>query len=222
MWLPQRGLGAVLTPDQRGFGGAPLPDGATPDLAVAADDVAALLDSRGLDRVVLGGLSMGGYVAMAFLRRYADRVAGLILADTKAGADTAEAATNRLRVADAVTAAGSARDFVAGLTPKLVADPDIADTLAAEYGDVPAPAVAWAQRAMAARPDSFDVLSRVSVPALVVVGEQDQLTPASDAEAMASALPGATLVRVPAAGHLSNLDAPEAFNDAVRSFLTRV
>src|SRR3954469_15908446 len=105
MWLAQReGLAngwRVITPDLRGFGGSPMADD-EPSLDVAADDVAALLDGLGLDRVVLGGLSMGGYVAMAFLRRHADRVGGLVLADTKAGADSPEGRANRERIAAAV------------------------------------------------------------------------------------------------------------------------
>src|SRR4051794_15742165 len=102
MWLAQReslsGAHRVITPDLRGFGGSPL--GADePSLDVAADDVAMLLDSLGLDRVVLGGLSMGGYVAMAFVRRHGDRVRALVLADTKAGADSPQVRANRERIA---------------------------------------------------------------------------------------------------------------------------
>ena len=228
MWMPQReALSAthrVITPDQRGFGGTQLGHD-EPSLDEVADDVAAMLDARKVDRVVLGGLSMGGYVAMAFWRRHRDRVAALILADTKLSADSAEAAANRERIAAEVIEAGSSKQLVEELLPKLVGDTTrmrralVLGRVKALVETAPPYAVAWAQRAMAKRPDSTDALAGVDVPTLLIVGEEDALSPPADAEAMAKTIPGATLVTIPGAGHLTAMEAPEEFNTAVTDFL---
>lgn len=231
MWLDQReGLadaGRVITPDLRGFGGSPL--GADePDLDEMADDVAALISRLGYDRVVLGGLSMGGYVAMAFVRRHPQRLDGLVLADTKASADSPPAAANRARIAAAVLADPASTVLVDEVLPALVGATTVS-TRALVHGRVrglvqgaPAYAVAWAQRAMARRPDSSADLARVPVPALVIVGEEDTLSPPADAEAMVTTIPSATLVRIPAAGHLTAVEAPAEFNAAVRDYLAQL
>src|SRR3954452_2614069 len=173
MWLAQReglaDLCRVITPDFRGFGGSPLGLD-EPSLDVFADDIARLLDERALDRVVLGGLSMGGYVAMAFVRRHADRLGGLILADTKASADPEPARQNRLRIADELTANPDSSVLLDDVLPNLLG-PTTMQKRPLVYGRVkalvqqaPAAAVAWAQRAMAARPDSIDALESVQAP----------------------------------------------------------
>jgi pimeloyl-ACP methyl ester carboxylesterase len=229
MWSAQRealgGSFRVICPDQRGFGGTQLGHD-EPSLDEVADDVAAMLDARKVDTCVLGGLSMGGYVAMAFLRRHPERVRALVLADTKAAADAPAAVANRLRIAEAVLAAGDAAVLVEEVLPTLVGD-TTKERRALVYGRVkalveraPAYAVAWAQRAMAARPDSFDTLRGTNVPALVVWGEEDTLSPRAEAEAMAEALPDARLVTIPGSGHLTAVEAPEEFNAAVAEFLT--
>src|SRR5207248_2520981 len=151
----------VVTPDLRGFGGSELGDD-EPSLDAAADDVAALLDRLELDGVVLGGLSMGGYVVMAFLRRHGERVAGIVLADTKAGAEPAEGRATRERIAAAVLADPASTVLVDEVLPTLVGASTLADRpliygrIRALVQSAPPAAVAWAQRAMAARPDSFD------------------------------------------------------------------
>lgn len=231
MWLDQRNeLGdscRVITPDQRGFGGTPLGDD-PPSLDRCADDVVELLDRLGLERVVLGGLSMGGYVAMAFLRRYADRVAGLLLADTKATADPEAGRVNRERIAVAVETDEASTVLVDDVLPTLLgattvaSRPLVAGRVRGLVQAAPAPAVAWAQRAMAARPDSFDVLRAYDGPALVVVGAEDTLSPPADAQAMADALPDARLAVVPEAGHLTAVETPEAFNAEVTGLLGRI
>jgi len=234
MWAAQRGglsrEADVITVDQRGFGESAAPDAVAdvpPDLAVVAEDLAMLLDRLELPDVVLGGLSMGGYVAMAFLRRHADRVRGLILANTKASADTPEAAANRLRVAGAVEQAGDTEFLIPELAPKLLGesnrrrDPQLVHRVESMLRAAPPAAVAWAQRAMAARPDSFDVLRDVEVPVLVVAGDEDALMPRSEAQAMAAAVKDPELVFIPDAGHLTALEAPREFNAAVSEFLKR-
>jgi pimeloyl-ACP methyl ester carboxylesterase len=228
MWLAQReGLAdvcRVITPDQRGFGGSELGDD-EPSLDAVADDVARLLDGKGLDTVVLGGLSMGGYVAMAFLRRHPGRVRGLVLADTRAGADADAGREKRLAMAQMLTDDPESTVVVDQVLPTLLGPTTqserqlVAGRVKGFAQSAPPAAVAWAQRAMAARGDSFDVLRAVDVPTLVVVGEEDGLTPVAESESIAEAVPGARLVVLPRAGHLSALEDPEGFNAAVREFL---
>lgn len=226
MWLAQReGLAAtckVITPDLRGFGGSPLGDD-EPSLDVMADDVVRLLDREEIDRAVVGGQSMGGYVTMALCRRHPDRLLGVILADTKADADTPEARGNRERVATAALDGGFPA-LVGEMLPTMVGQTTLHDR-ALVLGRVrgliqsaPPQAVAWAQRAMADRPDSFGTLRGLQVPALVIVGGEDRLSPPSDAEAMADAVPDGRLVVIEEAGHLSAIERPEAFNRAVTAF----
>ncbi|WP_308210683.1 alpha/beta fold hydrolase [Actinomadura luzonensis] len=227
MWLAQReGLRKVcrvITPDLRGFGGSRLGDD-EPSLDLMADDVARLLDDEGVDRAVVGGLSMGGYVTLAFCRRHPDRLLGAVLADTKAVPDPAPARANRERIAQAVLSEGS-DVLVSEVLPALIG-PTTKERRAMVFGRVkglvqsaPPGAVAWAQRAMAARPDSSDTLAALKVPLLVVVGEEDELTPPAEAKAMAEAAPGGRLEVIPKAGHLSAVEQPEAFNAAVSEFL---
>lgn len=228
MWSAQReALSAsyrVLCPDQRGFGGTQLGHD-DPSLDEVADDVVAMLDAKKVDTFVLGGLSMGGYVAMAMLRRHADRVGGLILADTKASADPPEAAANRRRIADAVIEAGNSALLLDEVLPKLIGATTkerralVQGRVKALVERAPPYAVAWAQRAMAERPDSLETLQGCTVPTLVVVGDEDELSTPDDARAMADAVPGAKLVTIPKAGHLTAVEAPEEFNAALLEFL---
>lgn len=228
MWLDQREQLAaayrVITPDQRGFGGSALGTD-EPSLDLVADDLAALLDALELERVVLGGLSMGGYAAMAFWRRHRDRVSALVLADTRAGPDPAEVKANRERIAAMLDADPGSPVLVEELLPNLVGLTTRAER-ALVHGRVrgfvqaaPAAAAAWAERAMAARPDSTGSLRGVDVPTLVVVGEEDQPSPPAEAEAITAAIPGARLARIPRAGHLTAVEAPAEFNAALEGFL---
>ncbi|MGH3712988.1 MAG: alpha/beta fold hydrolase [Micromonosporaceae bacterium] len=235
MWAAQRGglsrESDVITPDQRGFGESAGPeafDGVPADLNEAVDDLVRLLDQQELPQVVLGGLSMGGYVALAFARRYPDRLLGLLLANTKASADAPVAAANRLRIADAVEQAGDSELLLTEVYPKLLAEgtdernPQLAESVAAMVSAAPPGAVAWAQRAMAARTEAYDVLTRLAVPVLVVAGDADALMPREEADAMVRAAPEAELVTLPGVGHLSALEAPREFNAAVSELLKRV
>lgn len=223
MWDgPREALSArtrLITPDLRGFGSAPL-GVEPPDLAVLAADVLALLDDLGLDRVHLGGCSMGGYVAMALLRAAPERVATLLLVDTKATADTDDARTTRLATATRAEREGVASWLAEAMVPTLFADP-ARGARARELIDAQDPAaVAWAQRAMAARPDSADTLRAVRVPTLVVHGEKDGLMPLALAEDMA-ALTGGELAVVPGSGHLPPMETPDAFAKIVTAWLDR-
>ncbi len=214
----------VLAPDQRGFGGTGL-GGDEPSLDLVADDLALLLDAAGIERAVVGGLSMGGYVALAFARRHPGRLAGLLLANTRATADTDAVRANRERIAAAVTARDSVRLLLDERAAAGQLAPDsqhLVDRVEEMIAAAPPAAVAWAQRAMAARPDSLDVLAALRVPLAIVAGAQDALVAPEEAEAMLRARPDAELTVLPRVGHLSALEAPEAFDAAVRALLARV
>ncbi|TNC19222.1 alpha/beta fold hydrolase [Amycolatopsis alkalitolerans] len=226
MWNPVReplaARGRLITPDQRGLGRTPLPGTErAPSLEDAARDVVALLDKLELGKVVLGGCSMGGYVTMAVLRLAPERVGGLVLVDTRASADTPEAAGNRERVASRAETEGVAGWLAESMLPNLLSErarteqPGVAETVRDLIDGQPASGVAWASRAMAVRPDSMDVLAAADVPALVVVGAEDSLTPPEDARAMARVLPKAELAVLPGAGHLTPLEAPEALAETI-------
>lgn len=231
MWAPQlEHLSArrrIVAPDLLGFGGSDAPESMFRYTMLGyADLVAGLLDQLGLDRVVLGGLSLGGYVAFAVLRQYADRVAALILADTRASADTAEVFDRRTDQQDQVARVGTAaliEVLLAGLlsehtrTSRL----ELVEQVRRLMANPPAGYIG-ALEAMKHRPDATDELARIAVPTLVVVGEDDGLSPPEVARAMQERIPRAELAVLPRAGHLSNLEAGEEFNAAVEGFLSRL
>lgn len=224
----------VIAPDQRGMGKTPLvlsgEDGERlpePSLDVVAADVLRELDERGLDRVLVGGCSMGGYVAMALLRAAPHRVAGLLLVDTRAGADGPEQRANRLAAAERAEREGVGW-LADTMLPNLLGDtthrerPHVVATAQELVRTQPAAGVAWAQRAMAARPDSTDLLRRVQVPTLVVVGEEDRVTPPEVAQDLAGSIPDAELVVLPRCGHLPPLEDPDAFAEVTLAWVRRV
>ena len=210
----------VITPDQRGFGGTPLGDD-EPDLTTAAADVIARLDGR---PAVLGGCSMGSYVAMAVLRAAPELVAGLALVSGRATADTDAARANRHMVAARIDDEGPG--FVAdAMLPALLGAetherrPDVVAAVRTLVSEQDGAAIAWAQRAMAARPDSSALLAGTDVPTLIVRGEQDTLIPFDEAEALATLMPKAEVVVLAGAGHLPPVEAPEEFTGAVARWL---
>ena len=227
MWRPQRealaGACRLITPDLPGFGdSAPL--GTPPTVETMAEQVAALLDRVApREKVVLGGLSMGGYVAFAFVRKYADRLAGLILADTRAEPDDEAARANRDKLI-AFAEANPPSAVVEQMLPKLLGPesasrPEVVEEVK-RIGAAQRPAgIVGALRMMRDRPDSRPTLATLALPTLIVVGRDDAPTPVSAAEGMAAQIPGSRLAVIEGAGHLSNLEKPEAFNEAVRSFV---
>jgi len=210
----------VIAPDLRGFGGTARGAGLA-SLDQAADDLAALLEELKIDHATVVGLSMGGYIAFALLRRHPARVARLVLADTRAGADTPEGRAGREQSAQLAEAQG-AEAVGAAMLPKLLA-PGASEEVREEVRKIVAAndraGVAAAQRAMAARPDSAPDLAALRIPTLILVGSEDGLTPPAEARAMHEAIAGSRLVEIDGAGHLSNLEAPDAFNAAVEEFL---
>ena len=218
----------VVVPHLRGFGTSPRDDGVQPSVDAMADDVARLLDRLALDRPVLGGLSMGGYVTLAFLRRHPGRVRAVLLADTKATADSDEARANRERIATAVLGEQGTRVLVTSVLPGLLGPataerrPAVVDHVRGLVERADPAAVAWAQRAMAARTNAYDVLGALDVPLLAVVGADDGLTPPAEAEAMAAAAPRGEARVLAGVGHLSATEDPDAFVAAVRDWLDRL
>ena len=214
----------VLTPEFSGFGGA-APRGDEPSLDRFAEEVFALLDREGLRSVVLGGLSMGGYVAMTCLRQQPERVRALVLADTKASADPPEGSQKRLTMADRLERDATTDALVEGVLPALVGSttrasrPDVMAQVTDAVRAASPQGAAWAQRAMAARPDSFGDLRAFPGPALVVRGDEDELSTAADVDAMVTALPDGRLVTLSGSGHLPAVEVPDEFARALREFL---
>jgi 3-oxoadipate enol-lactonase len=225
MWEPQLAAFAdalpVVTPHLPGFGGSP-PAGDVMTMDAAADRCLAALDEAGVDRAVVCGLSMGGYVSFAILARAPERVAGLVLANTKAEADKPEAAEGRRALAARLREEGSGF-LVASPPPLLAADaPEVLqDRVRGLVADQPAEAIAAAALGMAERPDRTGDLAGIGVPTLVITSEGDRLIPSEVTVSMAGGIPGAELLVIPGAGHLSNLEAPEAFDGAVAAHLER-
>jgi 3-oxoadipate enol-lactonase len=216
--------GRLLAPDLRGFGRSVVTAG-TVTMEQMADDLAAILSAAGVtEPVVFCGLSMGGYVAWQFWRRHRDRLAALILCDTRAAADTAEAAAGRLKTAEKVEREG-AQVVADAMLPKLFAaraateQPQVVEATRQTMLATPPAGIAAALRGMAQRPDMTAELPRIDVPALVVVGAEDVISPLQEMHTMADAMPRARFVEVPGAGHMAPLEAPQAVNAAMSDFL---
>lgn len=228
MWEPQLTLAAhgwrVVAPHLRGFD-----DGKDDPAASTVDDYAGdvidLLDALHVEDAVIGGLSLGGYATFAILRRAPRYVRGLILADTRSQADTPEGAAGRTRMLKLLAEKGLSA-VVDEMIPKLLGDstrasrPELGDRVRAIALSNPAEAIAGAIRALMTRPDSTPLLSTIHCPTLIVVGDEDTLTPPALAEEMHHAIAGSELVIVPRAGHLSSLEQADAFNSALAAFLT--
>ncbi len=227
IWLPQaRALASryrVILPDLRGHGRSEVPPGPYP-MDLYADDLAALLDHLQVERVILGGLSMGGYIAFAFYRKYMHRLRALILADTRAGADAPEGRERREAMARLAEKEGAAA-IAAQMLPNLLGPyarerrPALVARVQNMMARTNPTGIAGALRGMAQRPDATPLLPTIAVPTLILVGESDALTPPAEAERMAAAIPGARLTVIPQAGHLSPLENARAVNRAVLGFL---
>jgi pimeloyl-ACP methyl ester carboxylesterase len=208
----------VIAVDARGFGESPLRG--TYTVASLASDVGALLDSLSIPRAVLLGMSMGGYTALAFAARFLARLAGLILANTRAGADSADARAGRDKAIATIKQAGVEAYLTDSLARLLSpsAPPALLGYVRAQAETRPASLVAGLE-AMRARPDRTSELGAIRCPTLVIGGAEDQLVPRHEIERMAAAIPGAKLAMIPGAGHLSHLEAPTAFAAEVNAFL---
>jgi pimeloyl-ACP methyl ester carboxylesterase len=228
MWRPQidafKDDHRIIAPDLRGFGGS---DAfmSQPSIGEMADDVASLLDALAVDRpVVMVGLSMGGYVALSFVRSYAARIGALVLSDTRAEPESEEGKPIRDRLI-AFARSHSALEVINEMMPRMLSAethsrrPEVIAEVREIAAAQPPSAIAHAHEAIRDRPDVRPYLSQIKAPSLIIVGSDDILTPPALADSMAAAIPCCRRVTIPAAGHLPNLERPELFNDAINSFL---
>jgi 3-oxoadipate enol-lactonase len=217
----------VIVPDLRGFGESVDTEG-TVSMEDFADDLVAILDDLRVQQpVVLCGLSMGGYIALQFVRKYRPRLRALVLCDTRASADVPEVVENRLRIAKLAIESGTQPVADAMLPkafgPKTFADrPQVVEAVRAMMISSDPTGVAAASRGMAVRPDMTQLLPTIDLPTLVVVGADDVLTPVDEMRRMAEKIPGAQFQIVPEAGHLSPLENPLVFNAALGNFLDEI
>jgi pimeloyl-ACP methyl ester carboxylesterase len=228
MWSPQvSGLSSqfrILAPDLRGHGDSTATSSPYP-MDLLATDLASFLDKLEVNEpVVLCGLSMGGYVSLAFNQLFPDRLAGLVLAATRASPDSAEAKIGRQRASELVQKEGL-RAIVTGMIPRLFAPQTLATRpeLVQEVKEImlqtSIQGVLGDLAGMMERPDSTPSLPGIQTPTLVIHGADDQIIPLAEAITMAETIPGARLVILKEAGHLLNLEQAEAFNSALRDFL---
>lgn len=227
LWRPQlervsRGW-RFLAPDLRGFGPGVLPP-ASSSMDDIAGDVAAFMDAVEIDEAVIGGLSMGGYVTMAFYRAAPERFTAMVLANTKAGPDTVEGRAARDKMAALVRRDGPTA-VADQMMPKLLGAtsrrkrPHLEPLVRRLIESNTSEGIAAAIQAIKERPDSMPTLERSAVPALVITGEEDAIIPVAESEAMARAIPRSQLVVLPAAGHLSSLEVSDDFSEALDTFL---
>ncbi|HSH59794.1 MAG TPA: alpha/beta fold hydrolase [Acidimicrobiales bacterium] len=228
MWQPQldalSGRHRIIAPDLKGFGASDAPeDVASYSMANYADEVAALLSTLELDQVVVVGLSMGGYVAFSLLERHRSCVAGLVLADTRAGRDSEQVLQRRTEQQRRVREEGTVA-VIDTLLDALLCEhtrehrPEVV-LEARRLMDNPPAGFLGALEAMKTRPDATSRLGSIDVPTLVLVGDHDQLSPPEEARAMHEQIPGSRFTVLPNAGHLTNLEVPDAFNQALGDFL---
>lgn len=227
LWAAQLGAapaGArLVAADLPGFGESTA--AARPSLDAWADWAVALLDRLGIERSVIGGLSMGGYLAFAIWRRHPQRVQALVLADTRAGADSPEAQEKRVAMQALARSRGAgavAEQMLPGMVGKTTRE---TRPYAARYLDdmmrrASVAAIHDALDALRTRPDSTPILPTISVPTLIICGDEDALTPVKESEAMHAAIPDSQLTVIPNAGHASCVESPAAFTAVLAGFLS--
>jgi 3-oxoadipate enol-lactonase len=214
----------LIAPDLRGFGRSSVTDG-TVTMEQFADDLLVMLDQLDVRQpVCLCGLSMGGYIAFQFLRKYRARVRSLILCDTRSAADTPEGAAGRRQMADKVVTEGVAA-VADALSPKLlhprtsIERPAVAEAVREMILATDPRGIAAAQRGMAERPDVTELLHSINVRTLVLAGQEDAISPVDEMRKLAEAIPGSRFVTVPNAGHMAPLENPAFVNDVLAEFL---
>jgi 3-oxoadipate enol-lactonase len=229
IWKHQ--LGALqgwrrIAPDLRGMGQSDAPE-AGYSMAAYADDLARLLDRLRVNKAVVAGLSMGGYIAFEMLRRHRNRVAGLVLCDTRAGADSEQGRKGREDMIALAQTQGAAA-VAERMLPKLLGksthqtQPQVVAQVREMIVKTPVAGIVGALTAMRDRPDSTPLLAEIDVPALVVAGSEDELIPVADMRAMADAIPEAALTTIANAGHVPCLESPTAMTRVMAEFLEAV
>jgi len=213
----------VIAPDLRGFGESDAAPG-TATMNLMARDLALLLNHLGIVRAAVCGLSMGGYVALALYKQLPSRVRALVLADTRAQADTEDAKQTRFQQAEKALSEGMA-GIADAMLPKLLTPetvskhPEVVKRVRDMMLKTKPEGAAAALRGMAERDDQTELLAKITVPVLILVGAEDAITPVADSEKMHAAISGSHLVVLENAGHVSNIERTEQFNDALLSFL---
>ncbi len=235
MWQPQidalSSVCQVIAPDLRGYGGSTLGDADASegiDMAIYAADVAGVLDNLQVSEpVILCGFSMGGYILWQYALKHPEQVKALILCDTRAAADSAEAAAGRIKMADSIATTG-VEPVVEGMVPKLLATdtlenrPEIVATVQAMIRDASPAAIAASQRGMARREDVQGKLGTFEWPSLVLVGAEDVISTPEEMRAIADALPNGQFHEIASAGHMTVLENPAAVDEALLAFVDRV
>lgn len=227
LWAPQTSAlvehGRCIAPDLRGFGesGREGPY----SMEQYAQDVIGLLANLGIEKAVIAGLSMGGYVAFALWRAKPEMIRALVLADTRPGADSPETRHKRLELIALARERGAGAVANAQITGMVggttrAQNPALVDGLHQMLASAPVEGIIGGLQAMMDRPDSTDLLPAIDVPTLIIVGEEDSLTPVKESRAMHAAITGSRLEVIPAAGHVSNLERPAAFNHVLGEFLS--
>ena len=192
-----------------------------------AADLENICRAEGIQQAVFAGVSIGGYILFEFWRRYRQRVRVLVLCDTRAQADTAEARVMRERSAAEVEKKG-ADEYLDGMLPRLIGEstrrnrPDVAKQAREMMGEMSVAGIAACLRGMAARSDSTPTLNTIDAPALILVGEEDTLTPPAEAQFMQQRIRGSRWARIPAAGHWAPFEQAEAVAPIMRSFLDQL
>jgi 3-oxoadipate enol-lactonase len=226
LWVGQLGglptHARCLAPDLRGFGGSTVQ--APYSIDQYADDLVAFLETLGIAQAIVCGLSMGGYVAFSMLRRHRERVRALVLADTRAAADTDEARANRMQLISFIEEQGiealAARQLKSSVGRSTFENhPQLVETVRRMMASTPREGAIGALRAMAARPDSTEMLAAIDVPTLVVGGAEDTFTPADELRALAAAIPRSRVEVIESCGHVCPLERPAAFNHVVSEFI---
>ncbi|QBD80420.1 alpha/beta fold hydrolase [Ktedonosporobacter rubrisoli] len=227
MWQDQRealqAICRVITPDLRGYGETTVVPGKT-TMAEFARDLAALLDALAIERIILGGLSMGGQIVFEFYRQFPERVRALLLADTQPQVDTEEVRAARYTTAERILAEGM-QDFATELLPRLLAretmasQPKVVERVRQMIVNTPPAGAAAALRGRAERQDYTPVLGEIAVPTLIVVGSEDEFTPVQDAQLMHQGIAGSQLAILEGVGHMPNMERPFEFNAVLRKFL---
>ncbi|MFH8682054.1 alpha/beta fold hydrolase [Streptomyces lydicus] len=228
MWRPQiehfaRAGWRVIAPDLRGYGESSVVPGTTP-LETFVRDTVALLDRLGIERFVLGGLSMGGQIVMEFHRLFPDRIRAVVLADTFAAAETAEGRAARHAMADRLVREGM-DGYAREVLTKMIAPhtaarrPEVARHVLGMMTSTPPEGAAAALRGRAERPDYTELLADIAVPVLVVVGADDEYTPVSDARVLHERVPDSTLAVIEGTAHMPNLEREGEFNAVLANFL---
>ena len=226
LWAPQlralAGHSRAIAVDLPGFGESDMPERFSMD--VWADTLARFLDALSIDRAVIAGLSMGGYITFAFWRLHRDRVLALVLADTRAGADTDEGKAKRRETIELARRDGPtavARAMLPGMVGKSTRErePSVVATMRSMLESASVDSIVGASEAMIARADSTPLLPTIDVPTLIICGEEDVLTPPKESRAMHAAISGSRLEIIPGAGHVSNIERPAAFNQVLAEFV---